>query len=486
MAEMTEQTPPGSARGASPAVAAILSFLLPGLGQSSVGRVRRGVLVAIPALAVPIVAVAIYLRGRAQMLGFLLSPGVLEALLAINVALAAYHVLAIVDAHRLARRQRGAGATTRASAVILAVILLTTVALHGAIEGLGYQAYGTISAVFLAGGGEGLAIPAPSFDPTPVPTPAPTPEGSLPTATPEPTPTPGPAWAQDGRLNVLLIGADAGPGRWSLRTDSMEVLSIDVASGRAALFGFPRNETNVPLPPESAGAFPGGRYPGLLNSLFVYANGHPDQFPGGDARGFRAVSGAIQELIGMPLDGVVVVDLNGFVRLVNAIGGLWIDIPSPVYDDAYPLENGTGDVTLYLKAGCQHLNGHFALAYARTRHQDSDYNRMGRQQLVLNALAHQVDPIALLPKIPELLSIAKDDLWTTFSTADAADLAALADRVDRRSVQNIRFIPPQVPEFLTNAGLKVIQDTVRHVFDGPAPTPAATTTPGPTSTSHCG
>ena len=54
---------------------------------------------------------------------------------------------------------------------------------------------------------------------------------------------------------------------------------------------------------------------------------------------------------------------------------------------------------------------------------------MGRQQLVLNALAHQVDPIALLPKVPELLSIAKDDLWTTFSAADAADLAALEQAV---------------------------------------------------------
>jgi LCP family protein required for cell wall assembly len=193
----------------------------------------------------------------------------------------------------------------------------------------------------------------------------------------------------------------------------MEVLSIDVASGRAALFGFPRNELNVPLPPESAGAFPNGRYPGLLNSLYVYAMAHDKQFPGGDARGFRAVSGAIQQMIGMPLDGVVVVDLNGFVRLVNAIGGLWINIPQAVHDNAYPLENGSGDVSLSLRAGCQHLNGHLALAYARTRHQDSDYNRMGRQQLVLNALAHQVDPVGLVPKVPDLLAIAKDDLWPT-------------------------------------------------------------------------
>lgn len=491
MAGMTELTNRERSASVSPGVAAFLSFLLPGLGQTSAGRLRRGILFAIPALAVPIVALAVVLRGRLATLGFLLSPGVLEALLAVNVALGAYHVLAIIDAHRLASRRHGSGAWTRLSATVLVALLLATVALHGAIEGLGYEAYGTAASVFRPGGSNGeWTIPAASFAPTPSPSPQPTGQPTAfatPSPTPAPTPTPGPAWAADGRLNVLLIGADSGPGRWSLRTDSMEVLSIDVASGRAALFGFPRNQLNVPLPPESAGAFKNGRYPGLLNSLYVYANQHPNDFPGGDARGFRAVSGAIQQLIGMPLDGVVVVDLNGFVRLVNAIGGLWIDIPYAVYDDSYPLENGGGDVTLSLRAGCQHLNGHFALAYARTRHQDSDYNRMTRQQLVLNALAHQIDPIALLPKVPDLLGIAKDDLWTTFAAADAGDLAALADRVDRHSVQNIRFIPPQVPEFLTSAGLKLIQDTVRNVFAKPAATPGPAGTPAPSkSSSHCG
>jgi anionic cell wall polymer biosynthesis LytR-Cps2A-Psr (LCP) family protein len=107
----------------------------------------------------------------------------------------------------------------------------------------------------------------------------------------------------------------------------MVVLSVDVETGRAALFGIPRNLVGVPLPPESAGAFKSGRFPGLLNALYVYAMGHPRQFPGGDARGFRAVAGAVQELVGVALDGVIVVNLAGFVRLVDAIGGLWIDVP---------------------------------------------------------------------------------------------------------------------------------------------------------------
>src|SRR5206468_3305468 len=150
---------------------------------------------------------------------------------------------------------------------------------------------------------------------------------------------------------------------------------------RAVLFGIPRNIVNVPLPPESAGAFPDGRYPEFLNSLYVYALGHPKLFPGGQAGGFRALTGAIQELVGVPLDGVLVVNLTGFVDLIDAVGGLWIDVPNALYDDAYP--SGAGQITVSISAGCQRLGGTRALEYARSRHSTDDYSRMRRQQAVL-------------------------------------------------------------------------------------------------------
>ena len=58
---------------------------------------------------------------------------------------------------------------------------------------------------------------------------------------------PSPDWARDGRLNILLVGSDAGTGRWLLRTDTMVLLSVDIESGQAAMFGIPRNLINVPL-----------------------------------------------------------------------------------------------------------------------------------------------------------------------------------------------------------------------------------------------
>ena len=132
------------------------------------------------------------------------------------------------------------------------------------------------------------------------------------------------------------------------------------------------------------------------------------------------MTGAIQELVGVPLDGFVAVDLQGFVKLVNSVNGLWIRIPEPLYDDHYPKVDGSGYMTISFKAGCQKLSGAEALQYARSRHQDSDYGRMRRQQLTLLALRRQLDPLALLERAPEMLSIAKDDLWTTIKRKDLA------------------------------------------------------------------
>jgi LCP family protein required for cell wall assembly len=256
----------------------------------------------------------------------------------------------------------------------------------------------------------------------------------------------------------------------------MIVLSVDVATARAVLIGIPRNLVNVPLPPESAAAFKGGLYPDLLNSLYVYAGEHPKAFPGGDAetKGFRALTGAIQELVGVPLGGVVVVNLEGFVDLINAIGGLWIDIPYGFTDDEYPTD-GAGHITVSFGAGCQELNGTRALQYARSRHSSDDYTRMARQQVVLRALAHQVDPLKLLPKVPKLLDVAKDNLWTTLPEDWIADLATLADRVDARRIESFMIWPPTFPEYLNAAAIRRVRQAVRTYFDSPAPAP----TPGP-------
>jgi LCP family protein required for cell wall assembly len=480
-------------------IAAPLSFLLPGLGQAALGRRRRGCLLALPAIAVLGIAAGVAAAiadDPTIALDLVPGPEALGLLLAIQAALLAWHLGAILDADCLARAARSRGPAAQvAGTVILAGLLATAIGIHGTVGYVETEAAGALDAIFQPGG-DGTAgdwtIPETSFEPDPTATPSPTPSLSptpspsppataaptstlspTPSAPPEPTPTPKPAkvaaWARDGRLDLLLVGSDAGPDRWSLRTDTMIVLSVQVKTGRAALFGIPRNLVGVPLPPESATATRSGRFPGLLNALYVYAMGHPKQFPGGDARGMRAVAGAVQELIGVRLDGMVVVNLGGFVRLVDELGGLWIDIPSPLYDKNYPLEDGSGHIVLDLDAGCQHLDGRTALAYARSRHQDSDYGRMRRQQTVLLSLRRQLDPVKLVPKAPALIRIAGDSLWMTVKRSEIRGLAKLAKQVDVRRVARVLFVPPRYPSHLDDASIARIRRVVRTVFDGPRP-----------------
>jgi LCP family protein required for cell wall assembly len=454
----------------SPVTAAALSFVVPGLGQAALGARRRAVLLFAPVVALLVAAALLFAQGLDTVVDLLLRPEVLLGLLVLDLVALVYHLAAVVDAFDLGLRVPGRRrAPTPLSTALLVALLVATVDVHGWMALVGYDAYQAAGSAFPDKTGS-TVIPSPSFEPeSPMPTTGASPSApptQTAAASPAPTPTPVPEWAADDRLNLLLIGSDAGPGRWSLRTDTMIVLSVDVATKRAAMFGIPRNLIGVPLAPESAAAFSNGRFPDLLNALYVYAMDHPNTFPGGDQRGFRAVAGAIQQLVGVPLDGMAVVNLQGFVALVDAIGGLWIDVPDRVVDAAYPLENGKGSIAIDIAPGCQKLNGRMALAYARSRHQDSDYFRMDRQQQTLLALRRQVDPIALIPQVPRLLEIARDDFWTTIPRSEVGSLIRLAEGVNASRVKTVLFVPPRYPEVLTTAEIGRIRSVVRNVFTG--------------------
>lgn len=473
-------------QGRTAPLAAPLSFLLPGLGQLWLGRRRRGLLLALLPVLVGLAALAIagaVIADPLDALALLPGPALLPALLLLDAILLLDHLVAVLDADRLARLARPVRGWRRIPvAVVLAALLVGTVGLHGAFDAAAIVATDATGSIFdWDGGNGGLGpIPEPSWTPSPSPSPTPlavpTPSATLapsetpsPSPTPSPTPAPLPAWARDGRLDLLLIGSDAGPDRVSLRTDTMIVLSVDLSSGHAALMGIPRNLIGVPLAPESAAAVPGGRFPGMLNALYRYAMDRPALFPGGSLRGLRAVSGAVQELLGVRIDGMAIVNLAGFVRLVDELGGLWIDIPAPLVDAQYPLEDGSALIRIAFSAGCQHLDGRMALAYARSRHQDSDYGRMRRQQTVLLSLRRQLDPVKLVARAPALLGIAHDDLWTSLRVADLPAIAKALRRVDAGRVSRVVFAPPAYPETITDSELARIRSVARTIVTGPLP-----------------
>lgn len=471
---------------ASRTLAAVLSFVAPGTGQLLTGRIRVGLLFLIPFALLALGAITLARGDRGTILEILVQPGVFAALIVLDIALLGWRVVAIVDAWWSGSRREQ---RTRLGTVTVVALLAITVGTHALIGSQVLAAQDTVAAVFQ---GEEESDEDDGFgeivEPTPSPTPTPyvvdvgggpTLEVSIP-PTPTPAPTPRTNPLSDGRLDVLLVGADSGPGRWSLRTDTLVVLSVDEASGEAALFSIPRNMVNVPLPKESRGAFACRCYPEMINSLYVYASGHPRQFPGkDDVRGLRAVQMAIGTLIGRKLDGMVVVQLQGFVKLINAVGGLDINVPEAVYDQRYPLENGNGYVEVYIKKGKQHMTGRKALMYARSRHQDSDYGRMERQQIVLTALGRQLQKESLLVQLPELMGIAKQHLWTNLKRRDLPALMQLAEHTDIKGMKRIRFIPQAYPERLDRATIRKIRKVVRDVFDKAKPRNAPSVDPSP-------
>ncbi len=299
-------------------------------------------------------------------------------------------------------------------------------------------------------------------------------------------------WDADGYLNVLLVGADAGGGRADMRTDTMMLMQVKISTGQAALYGIPRNLFNVPLPPQwqdawachcfygySGAAASGGNY--MLNALWQWGAWRaPEKFPGTGAttdfeRGFKVLEATVGQLTGVHVDGVVYINLLGFVKIIDDLGGLDMYVPYKVYDATMPFADKEGTYVLDIEPGQQHMDGLTALAYARSRHQADDTQRMARQQSVIKALRADFNPCLLLPRVPSLLSDLGGMLWTDLPRDDAPRLAALAQGVSGNNVQSYSFIPQNgFAEYVTPAEVTQIQSVVAHGLDkAPAPKPSS-------------
>jgi LCP family protein required for cell wall assembly len=512
----------------SPGAAAFLSFLFPGLGQAAAGKPKRGLLVALPALALSVVIAALFIFARRQIYDSIFSADALTSFFALDVVILLYRLWAILDAYlvagstkvrtRLEPKIQTRAPTARvrqpATVIVLGAVMVATIGTHLALGAVDVQYRDTLSSIFNPDapswfGGNGdlpSGQTAAPFSNEPGATDAPaTPSASV-TVTGSPSgsvagspfvlPTAGPTtvagipifpiedvsgpntspseWAADGKLNVLLVGADAGVGRWSLRTDTMILLEVDIASGRAVMYGIPRNLENVPLPPESANAFPCHcfPYPNLLNALWRDAVNRPSAYPysGTDfVRGFKALEGAIGQYLGLHVDGAVVINLMGFVNLIDALGGIEINVPAEVKDTQYARPQDGKDITIDIKPGLQHMDGLVALEYARSRHQDSDYGRMSRQQAVLIALRAQLQPCSLLAKVPSLMSALGSAFWTDMPVEDAPSLLALAERIGTSNVKSIELVPSVTGNpvgFLTVPRWATVRNIVAHGLDG--------------------
>jgi polyisoprenyl-teichoic acid--peptidoglycan teichoic acid transferase len=265
-------------------------------------------------------------------------------------------------------------------------------------------------------------------------------------------------FGDDRRVNVLLLGGDGGAGRQGVRTDTVMVASIETGTGATTLFSLPRNLQDVPFPAgsELAQRWPDGFDAGsesesLLNA--IYRNGPrlaPDVLGPTDDLGADMLKLAVGEALGLPIDYYVLVNLQGFVRLVDALGGITVNVNYFVPIGGEPTLGIRPDG--YLPPGPdQHLDGAQALDFARGRFGMSDYDRMDRQRCAVEAIVEAADPVTVLWEYRELASAAGDLVSTDIPRSvldDFADLAALVDDVDIRSVVfDDTVITPAYPDY---------------------------------------
>ncbi len=200
-------------------------------------------------------------------------------------------------------------------------------------------------------------------------------------------------WDGMDRINIALLGSDAGVGRTGTRTDTVILVSIDPESGDAAMFSVPRNLTEAPLP-EDMGVWSCNCFPDIITHLWANAEWFPDAFPGPQEPPVNAIKAALGGVFGVDIHYYAKVELAQFVGLFDALGGVAIDVPSRVVDSTYPHEDG-GTERVVIEEGPQLLDGHLALAYGRIRRNSGDFARMHRQRCVLGAALESVDPGAL-------------------------------------------------------------------------------------------
>ena len=416
--------------------AAGLSAILPGLGQAFNGRTRLALLFLVPSVVVIVVAVLLVsTQSLARLAAYVVAPPILGSLLTINVLLLVWRLLAVGQAFLDTRRP---GPTGRLGIVGITVIALLVAIPHVMVYRYGTAFGGAFAKMFdeASGGGE-------------------------------------PAPALNERINVLLVGVDATRHRTAVLTDTMMVVSLDPVGDTVTMLSLPRDLIDVPLGN-------GDTYGPKLNSLMSYADADPGQFPDG---GLEALEDAVGALLGIDVQYHAELQFGSFIRMVDAVGGVDVDVVQGFSDpsyDGYGLEGRGWSIT----AGRHHLDGRNALAFSRSRKAkgESDFTRALRQQQVIVALRDAVTKDgSLLWELPTLLDVVGDAVRTDLPPSRLPQLAAVLDEVDDGSITRSIIRHPLVRSVSTRYGssLEPDLDAIRVVARGLFPEPGVAPKPWP-------
>ena len=230
-------------------------------------------------------------------------------------------------------------------------------------------------------------------------------------------------WNGTERFTVLVMGLDKRPDETGsvFRTDSMMLISFDPVGNSIGVLSIPR-DLYVEVP-----------YAGLHRVNAAYVIGELESPEGGPALSMQTV----QYNFGIRVNEYVTVDFNTFISVIDAIGGVEIEVPRAITDYAYPTMD-YGTETFHVDAGWQTMDGSTALKYARTRHASDDIDRARRQQQVLYAVRDKVTSLGIIDDLivqaPFLYANISNGIDTGLSLDQMIQLALWAADVPRENI----------------------------------------------------
>jgi LCP family protein required for cell wall assembly len=266
------------------------------------------------------------------------------------------------------------------------------------------------------------------------------------------------------RINVLLLGVDQRPGREGpTRTDTMILLTVDPASKTAAMLSIPR-DLWVRIPTVGYNKITTAHYYG---DFYDYPGGGP-----------ALTMKTVEKELGVRPHYYVTVNFAGFERIIDQIGGIDIYVEKTINDPKYP-DHNYGYDPLYIPAGQHHFDGEMALKYARTRHGDSDFGRMHRQQQVIEAVVRQVlgtDQLdTLIRNAPALWQSLQDAVQTDMPLTVILKLAPLAREIKLDDVQKAvmdRSMTQAIKTDTNASALLPLREKIRPIMDALFRTPS--------------
>lgn len=231
----------------------------------------------------------------------------------------------------------------------------------------------------------------------------------------------------DRYLNIVLLGSDKRPNNGAWRTDSMIVVSVDSELNVVRLLSIPR-DLWVYIP---------GHGNNRINTADLW--GELAKKGGGPTR----VKQTIHHNLGIPIHYYVRVDFEGFMNIIDTVGGVTIDVECPLPD-------------IKLSAGIHQMNSRQALRYARSRKSTNDFDRTRRQRKVLMALWQQALTLDIIPKIPTLWSQLSKSFDTDLPLDQVINLAYLGTKLKPQRILSKAIGPKQVAAWTTSQGAAVL------------------------------